>query len=220
MAAMGRQSLHRGNHLRADEGAFFSLVRRRARSRSAFELRRAVRPRYPHDRRLRCAEAEKSKTAKGKTAAAGPSPERGATPRRRRCSQSRLSRQFLQHGAPMGGIRHQPPDLGTPRQTNAGSRDDSRLRFDFACRLKRLAIFQIPASRFCATCSRFRAFRLLAGRSEPGLHRLAQAILRPIAHPRHITIGPDQDCGGRRDRTDRRQLPWPLIAGVNRPDPA
>lgn len=74
------------------------------------------------------------------------------------------------------------------------------------------------AARPRSSTYRSRANQLVGGWSEPGVHRILKTILRAVAHPRDISVGPDRHCGWSGNQAQRWQLPWTVIFGVNQLD--
>ena len=56
-------------------------------------------------------------------------------------------------------------------------------------------------------------------RSEPGGQRVGEPQLGSVAHPGHISVGPNQHGGGSSDRPECRKLPRTHVFGVDRLNP-
>src|SRR5687767_5731162 len=56
---------------------------------------------------------------------------------------------------------------------------------------------------------------LQVGWSEPGSQRVGEPLLRPVSHPRHISVRPNQNGSRSSDRPDCRKLPRAIVFGVD-----
>src|SRR5262245_43312477 len=79
-----------------------------------------------------------------------------------------------------------------------------------------LAAIGLRTSRsFALTISALRRCRW----SEPGGERVSETRIGSLAHPGHISIGPDQHGCGRRNCAKDGKLPGTIVSHVDRADP-
>jgi len=56
-------------------------------------------------------------------------------------------------------------------------------------------------------------------RSEPTGQRVGESLLGQVSHPGHISVGPNQHGGRRRDHPEFRKLPITNVIGVDQFNP-
>jgi hypothetical protein len=79
-------------------------------------------------------------------------------------------------------------------------------------RLRLLRVWRVGNSCSHRICS---VLASSSRRAEPGGQRVDEAPLGSVSHPGHISVGPNQNGGGSRDRPDCRKLPCTDVFGVD-----